>query len=111
MANLFVLFFYWMLCAGVGVEVEAGAGVEARAGVGVQIVAIGGNQFSLTEIEADQEFQLKCAKILLVEDAGEVVIVSYYMRVIPVMMIAGKVDTGKAVLQNILHPLLLGIIH
>lgn len=54
----------WMLCAEVGVEVEAGAGVRARAGVGALIVVIGGNHFSLTEIEAGQEFQLNCAKIL-----------------------------------------------
>lgn len=100
-----------MSCAGVGVEVEAGPGVEARAGAGVQIVAIGENQFSLIEIEADREFQLKCAKILLVEDAGEEVIVSYYMRVIQVMMIAGKVGTGMAAPQNILHPLFQGTIH
>ena len=74
-------------------------------------MAIGENQFSLTKVEADQEFQLKCARILLLEDAGEEVIVSYYMRAIPVVMIAGKVGTGKAAVQNILQPLLQGIIH
>lgn len=98
-----------MLCAGVGVEAGAGAGVGARAGAGALIVAIGGNQFSLIEIEAGQEFQLNCAKILRLGDAGELVIVNFFMRVVPIMMIAGIVDTGKVVLQN--TPLIPGTTH
>jgi hypothetical protein len=73
-------------------------------------VALDGNQNSMTEVEAEERL-LNYVKILLLGDAGEAIIVIFFTRVINIMRIAGKVDTGKVEIQNTPLPMILGTIH
>lgn len=77
-----------------GVGAEAVVGAEAGVEVEVLIVLSGTLDFMI-ETETDPVFQLNCAEILLLEDAGEVMVVNFFTRTIRIWMIAGKIGTGR----------------
>jgi len=64
----------------------------------------------MTEVEAEEHL-LNCVKISQLGDAGGAIIVSFFIRVINIMRITGKVGTGKVEIQNILLPMIPGTIH
>lgn len=73
-------------------------------------MASDGNQDSMTEVEAEER-QLNYVEILLLGDVGEAVIAIFFTRVINIMRITGRVDTGKMGIQNIPLLMLLGTTH
>lgn len=78
-----------------GVGVEAEVGVEAGVEVEVLLIVLSGTQDFMIETETDHVFQLNCAEILLLADAGEVMVVNFFTKTIKIWMIAGKVGTGR----------------
>lgn len=97
-------------CAEVGVG--AGVAAVAAAGIGaeVQSVNLGENQESTAETGEDQEYQLNYVKILLLENAGEAVIVIFLIIVVKVMRTIGIVDISKLELLGFPLPMNLGSI-
>lgn len=87
----------WIFHGEVGPEVEAVVG----AGAGALFVDIDEIQDMLTETEADQGFHLNCVEILPLVDAGEVINVTFFMRVNKLTRTTGMVDIEKVEAQII----------
>lgn len=64
----------------------------------------------MTEVEAE-EHQLNYVEILLLGDVGEAIIAIFFTRVINIMRITGRADTGKTGIRNIPLLMILGITH
>ena len=69
-------------------------------------MALGGNQDSMREPEADLECQLSYVKTLWLGDAGEAVSVSFFTKIFKVMRMVGIIDKRELGLQNILLPMM-----
>lgn len=78
-----------------GVGVEAGVGVEVGVEVELLLVVLSGTQDFMIGTETEPVFQLNCAEILLLADAGEVVVVHFFMQKIKIWMTAGIVGTRR----------------
>lgn len=97
----------WIFHGEVGPEVEAVVG----AGAGALFVDIDEIQDMLTETEADQGFHLNCVEILPLVDAGEVINVTFFMRVNKLTRTTGMVDIEKVEAQIIPLCMIQEIIH
>jgi hypothetical protein len=64
------------------------------------------NQEHMTELEVDLVYQLNYVRILLLGDAGEAVIASFFTKILRLMRMIGK-DPGKLQLLNILSLMIL----
>jgi hypothetical protein len=60
----------------------------------------------MTELEVDLVYQLNYVRILLLGDAGEAVIASFFTKILRLMRMIGK-DPGKLQLLNILSLMIL----
>ena len=89
-----LFFIFSLVCAGAGARAGAGAGA------GALYVALDENLGFWIEVEADQEYLVNCVKILSLGDAGEVVIVSFFISVMKIMRIIGIIDKGKVEAQD-----------
>ena len=69
-------------------------------------MALGENQERMTEVEAYQVYQLNYVRILLLGDAGEAIIASFFTKILRLVRMTGK-DPGKLQLQNIPSPMIL----
>jgi hypothetical protein len=69
-------------------------------------MASGENQEHMTELEVELVYQLNYVRILLLGDAGEAVIASFFTKILRLMRMIGK-DPGKLQLLNILSLMIL----
>lgn len=58
-------------------------------------MVISGTRDFTIETEIEHVFLLNCAEILLLEDAGEVMVVNFFTRTIKIWTIAWKIGTGR----------------